>query len=360
MLKTTPVLHLLWVLAVISSLVLGGFFLKNLYVDPSKTTYTDFELNIRESTNLLSVGNFSDAVIKSTAALDLSQTHEERRAAEFLLARSLLGQNDGTDFTNAVTLFKAVANDESTAPERRAGAIISLSRIYYHDTERKIIVENVFSTEPFNEFLYEANYDVDIATISLLELANTLFPTSYAHSEISTIARLRIHKQGIQTGNPEQIQLANKIFTSLNSIELLSPQEAFVNDDQLISRQVSKSFSLGTTYYLLPEKVTNEVVNEAYEKALTMMRENQSYTVNYAMTELSYAASLQSRQPEKMSSRIESLLTEIVTLGTNDLSVRTAFVEARKSNFTAKQLPYLVTRSAEFAQFNALAASGAI
>lgn len=312
---------------------------------------TQFEKEANESVRLLNNNQYNEAVATTETTLKLAQTSEETRTAEFLHARALLGRNEAGDLEKSIALFKTIAADENTTPQRRAGAMVFLASLFFKDQERQMIRNNVFNSEPYAGYLRELADDTDLATIKILEKANVIFPTPFAYHDIATIYRLRIHKQGIQPGNHEQISMAKEIKAAVTAMDALSATSEATSEDTLSARQVSKALSLGTASYLIPDEISHQMVNEAYEKSLEILRVKPTESTHYAMTALTYTTSLQARQPEEMSVRINELLSEIAVLGMNDSSIRAAFLEAKESPFTAKQLPYLLSRNADFARF---------
>lgn len=311
---------------------------------------SEFDSVLNESLQAINTYDYENAEIAAAKAKILAATPEEAESANFVYARSLIGQKNSEKMSEAVSIFTHIATDDNAEPQRRAGAYVSLGRIFFEDPERMLIRELVFNQPSLNKYLSSANNDIYQATVAVMEQANSIFPTQAAFYDIATILRMKIHSEGIKPGNPEQIQLAQKIKASLENGDTLAAQTGAVSDSLLVHEALMKSLALGTAHYLIPNEVTNADVNTSYEKSLTLMKDHSQDPSRYITTCLTYAASLTARQPKEMSGRIDELLGEIVQRSNDNPDAKNIISSATNSSFTAQQLPLLMQRNADFAR----------
>lgn len=338
-----------WILfGILTILLLLSFFLYFLFLTQNNNTSSPFSLSTKDALDSLSSEDYISAAQKTEATLSNAKTPEEKRSAEFLHARSLLGRNQPGDLVMSVSLFKGVALDESTEPQRRAGAMVSLATVYYHDTSGETIRNNVFNTTPFSSYLEAAGGDVTMATLALLDQANTIYPTYFAYADTAKISRLRILQLGLKT-NPETQLLAEKIVAAAEKTKDLVGQATAISEQNLTANQITIAIALDIAHRIDPQLVASEVVTDEYEKALSMLNETAEDNIRYVQVATQFAAHLEATNPQ--SPHINDLLIKIMDLSTRDSSAKAVFVSQSNSLSFSDQLPGLVLKNPDFARF---------
>lgn len=161
---------------VLLAVLVGGLFFYKTYrvqkaaYDAYQKTVANYKALKPGATDFVSVGSEFEAILGQYPGV-LSKRDES--IAKIMLADSLseVDRKRGTD------ILKSVARDESYPADKRANAILFIVNDYELDfIDRNFAEREIFSGPVFEDFLREANGNVELAIRKLNEWAIDIFP----------------------------------------------------------------------------------------------------------------------------------------------------------------------------------------
>lgn len=275
-------------------------------------------------------GLADQAVTDFSGAASIAPGAQDELTADWQLATSLFVRRQSGDFVRAVSLLAKIVSDSHASAQLRSQAYVTVASMYSAGgTNFSALRNGVFTVSPFSRYYSSAGGNLTKATKLLYQKANDLAPSAAAYFGIAEVDAVLINMLGAHDpSDPAQLQTAKDLYQAIQAGDALLAQSSTL-PAQMGQIYIQRSLALGVASYYLPQ-VTNQMVDSAYDKAITYLGAASTTNSVALLTEkLTYAASMESREPGVNDAKVKQLLQDFVTGAASNSNVNAIVLAIR-------------------------------